>query len=235
MVSLTIGLDAGALLRLAIAMRQNHVDMVARDHEAAGTGLRADLGRDRAHSGGQNRGQITRRIALHEARFLNRLAGIEGAAAHDRAGDLFDGIRPVALANEVRTGGRSRPQLPAQLVRLHHGALADIAIRDQHIDGRELRDRSRRRRPIAGSTREQRRKAAGGNRNPKDDKPRGFHTLHFPRMTQSARHGREGEFHHPKVNSWLMSGLQTELIFLDRRHGGGHQPSPSGRIQTVWG
>jgi hypothetical protein len=22
-----------------------------------------------------------------------------------------------------------------------------------------------------------------------------------------------GEFHHPKVNSWLTSGLQTELIF----------------------
>ena len=51
----------------------------------------------------------------------------------------------------------------------------------------------------------------GGDRNSKNDKSRGFHTLHFPQMTQSARHGREGEFHHPKVNSWLMTRMQIEL------------------------
>ena len=43
----------------------------------------------------------------------------------------------------------------------------------------ELRNRRRRHR-FAGATREQRRKATGCNRNPQNDKPRGFHTLHFP-------------------------------------------------------
>jgi hypothetical protein len=61
-------------------------------------------------------------------------------------------------------------------------AESDIVFRDEDVDGIDLGcgDRCRRRRFLTGSSGEQRCDATGGNRYHKNDKTRGFHTLHFP-------------------------------------------------------
>ena len=49
--------DAGKLFRRLVAARQQNVDMVIREDEAAGAGIGCHIHRNRAHAVGQHRGQ----------------------------------------------------------------------------------------------------------------------------------------------------------------------------------
>jgi hypothetical protein len=149
--------------------------MIARHHEAAGAGFGVDFGRDRAHPGRQNRGEITCGIHLDQARFLDRLAAREGSA-HHIAGQLFDGVGTVVLADGARARGGGRPHLPAHFLGLQRGACAQILARDQDVDGLKLDDGFRRRsRLVPGTAGQQSGETAGCHRNSQHHKTRGFH------------------------------------------------------------
>src|SRR6201984_2874347 len=96
----------------------------------------------------------------------------------DCAGELLDGVRAIALANEAFAGGRSRPALPLQVFRLHRLAEIDVVFRDQHLDGRQLGDRRWRRRFVAvGAAGEIGRDATGAESDGQDDDACGVHQL----------------------------------------------------------
>ena len=93
-----------------------------------------------AHAGRQDRGHEAGAVGLDQLRLADRLAGDEGRA-RDRAGDLGCRVGTLVAADEVVAGGRRRPGLPLQVFRLDRLAEADVGLGDQHVDGRQLRDR----------------------------------------------------------------------------------------------
>ena len=86
-------LGAGGFFGVAIAARQDDVDAVVRQDEAAGAGFRRNLRRDRAHAGRQDRRHEARALGVDQLGFADRLAGDE-RRARDRAGQRFD-ARPA--------------------------------------------------------------------------------------------------------------------------------------------
>ena len=156
--------------------------MIIGQDESADAGLCRDLGRDRAHARRQNGRHVARALGLDQLGLADRLAGGE-RRARDRACELVDGVRPIVLADEGRSGGGGRPGLPAQVLRRDRRAEADIGIGDQNVDGFELRDRCRGRRGLIRAAGKQCGDAAGGEGDAKHDDTRGFHTLHFPLIT----------------------------------------------------
>ena len=87
-------------IRLLLAFRQNHVDAVVGQDEAACAGFRRDFGRNRPHAGRQDGGHEPRAVGFHQLLLADRFAGDERCAG-DRADDLLDGLGPVLLANEA--------------------------------------------------------------------------------------------------------------------------------------
>jgi hypothetical protein len=188
-----MNVDAGLLFRFAVAAAQDHVDPVVGQDEAAGAGFRGDLGRERPHAGGQDRGHEARSVGLDEFSLANRLAGHHGGA-RDRAGQLLDGVRSLGATQEQWAGGGRRPDLPLDVVGRHHMAHADIDLGDQDLDridlGNRLRGCGGRIRP----SRQQCGKSACRNRHAEHDETRGFHTLHFPRSRLRPNAAVDGDF-----------------------------------------
>src|SRR6185295_16035502 len=185
-----LGLSGAGLFGFAVAARENHVDAVVRQDEAAGAGLRGDFGRDRAHALVEHGGHVARAVRLDQLGLADRFARDE-RRARDGAGKLLDRVGLVAAAHEGGTGGRHRPDLPLHVLLRHRRAELDVVLRDQDVDGIDLGARLRRlggRSLLAATAREQRGKTTGGNGYDENDYTRGFHTLYFPR----SRCGRTG-------------------------------------------
>ena len=141
--------DVRALaVRVLVALGKKHVDAVVRQDEAAGAGFRRDFGGNGPEAGGQDRRHEAGSVGLHQLLLADRLAGDE-RRARDRAGDLLDGVGLAGAADEAAAGGRGRPGLPLQVVRLDRLAEADVRFGDENIDGLQLRDRLGRRRLVA--------------------------------------------------------------------------------------
>src|SRR6266540_7196048 len=91
--------DAGGLLGLLVEARQDDVDMIVRQDEAAGPGLRRDFGRDRALALRQDRRHVARARRLDQLGLADRLAGGE-RLARDRSAELVHRVRTLVLADE---------------------------------------------------------------------------------------------------------------------------------------
>ena len=220
-----VDFDAGGLLGFAVAARQDHVDTVVRQDEAAGAGLGRDFGRDRAHAGRQDRRHEAGAVGLDQLGFADRLAGGERRRARSsrRAASMASGrsflrmkFGPAAAAGQV----------------CQCRSLAGHALPSRCRSWRSARRRCRAGRPAparpararSGTPGQQRGDAAGGEGNDENNDTRGFHTLHFPHdaATDSRRHfdtmpppntwSAHSGFQQAKVNSWLMSRIQIELM-----------------------
>ena len=160
------------------APRQDHVDAVVRQDEAAGAGFRRNFGRDRAHAGRQDRRhEACGAVGLDQLGFADRFARGERRAG-DRAGELLDRVRPRFPGDVGVAGGGLGPGLPGEIVRRDGSAHADIALGDQHVDGRKLLDDRRRRRLgflLVVAADEERGRTACGKRDTKHQNTRGFH------------------------------------------------------------
>ena len=86
----------------------------------------------------------------------------------------------LAAADEVAAGGRRRPGLPLQIVRLDRLAEADVGFRDQNVDGLAAARPAGRRGRFVGPAGEICGNAAGAESDGQDDNACGIHTLHFP-------------------------------------------------------
>ena len=172
-------LTTSAPLRVGVllALGKNHVDPVVRQDEAAGAGLRRNLGGDGAHAGGQDRRHEAGSVGLDQLLLADRFAGDEGRA-RDRAGDLRGGLGAFAAANEAVAGRRRRPCLPLQIVGLQRLAEADVGLRDENVDRRHLGDRFGRTRFVVGPAREIGGNAAGTKSDDQDHNTGGIHTLY---------------------------------------------------------
>jgi len=126
-------------------------------------------------------GHIARAVRLDELCFADRLARHKGGS-RDRPRQLLDRVGLFRSAHEGGACRLGRPVLPQEVLRRNRLAEIDVAPRDQDVDGVHLDglERCGRRRLVATTSGEQRRNAAGGNRNHENNKTRGFHTLHFP-------------------------------------------------------
>src|ERR1035441_8935894 len=91
---------AGAFIGVAFAACQNDVDMIVRQDESAGAGLRRNLRGDGAHAGRQDRGHEAGAFGIHELGLADRFAADEWIA-RDGPGQRFDGVRPIGLADEI--------------------------------------------------------------------------------------------------------------------------------------
>ena len=169
-----VNLHAGALFRRPIAAREDDVDVVVGQDESAGSGLGRNFERDREHARGQDGCHIAATRAFDQLGFADGLAGGK-RRARDRARELLDGVRPLALANERRSGSGRRPHLPAQVLRAHRVAQADIGAGDQDVGRFDLRHRRRGRR--IRSSGKQCGNAAGNDGDKEHNDTRGFHTL----------------------------------------------------------
>src|ERR1035437_8735236 len=99
---------AGAFIGVAFSACQNDVDMIVRQDESAGAGLRRNLRGDGAHAGRQDRGHEAGAFGIHELGLADRLAADEWIA-RDGPGQRFDGVRPIGLADEISSCCVSRP------------------------------------------------------------------------------------------------------------------------------
>jgi hypothetical protein len=106
--------------------------------------------------------------------FADRFARDE-RRARDGTGDLLDGVGLAGAADEVVAGGRGRPGLPLQIVRLDRAAKADIRFGDENIDGLHLRDRLGRRRSVVRPAGEICGYAAGADGDGQDHNSCGIH------------------------------------------------------------
>ena len=174
----------GARLIRLFVMRQQHVDVVVGQNEAAGRRVRRDVHRHGADPGRQHRGEVAAALADDDLVLANGLA-LRDRHAHDRADELRDGVGPIALFDEARVGRGGGPTLPADVAIADRLAGVEIGFRDQHVDGRERRRRRRRRLRLGRSTAagEVRSYAAGAESDPEDDETRGFHYAYFPNAT----------------------------------------------------
>ena len=186
---------------MLLAAGEDHVDPVVRQDEAAGAGFRRDFGRHRARAARQDRGHEAGAGALDQLLLADRLARDDGVA-RDRAGDLGHRVRAVGLLDEAVAGGRRRPGLPHHVLGLDGLAEADVGLGDQHVHGRQLRDRfGGSGLAFVGSAGEPGGDAPGAERNTKDDDTCGFHTLllfrastqHWPRRYAAEPGGRRRE------------------------------------------
>src|SRR6185503_15541599 len=98
--------------------------------------------------------------------------------ARDRAGEFLDSVCLAGAADEI-AGGRLRPGLPLQIIRLDRLAETDFRFRDQDVDRWKLRNR-RRRGLFAGSAGEICCKATSAEGDAQDNNTCPIHTLHFP-------------------------------------------------------
>ena len=89
--------SSGTASGFALAPREDDVDTVVRQDEAAGAVLRRNFGRERAHAGWQHRGHEARAIGFDQLGFADRLADDE-RRARDRSGELVEGLGPVVFA-----------------------------------------------------------------------------------------------------------------------------------------
>src|SRR5262249_43802786 len=132
------GVGGGAgLLGILVDARQDDVDVIVRQDEAAGAGFRRDVGRDRALALGQDRGHVARALRPDQPGLTDRLAGRE-RLARDRSGELIDGLRALIPADEEGADRGRRPGLPAQIGCLHGVAEADVVAGNQNVGGLDI-------------------------------------------------------------------------------------------------
>ena len=110
-----VSLLFAAFFGIAVAARSHDdVDPVIRQNEAAGAGFRRNLRGNCAHAGRKDRGHEAGALGVDQFGFTDRFARNEGRA-HDHAGEIFDGLRPIGLADEIAAGGARRPSLPEDI------------------------------------------------------------------------------------------------------------------------
>ncbi len=205
-------LDAGRLFRRFVAPRQQDVDAVVRQDEAAGAGLRRNVDRGRAHALRQHRGHEARALGHHDLGLADRIAG-QHRDPHDRADEVVDGVRPVGLFDEARIGGVRRPGLPADILAAitWPRSRSDLATSTSTVSS-------------GGAT------GAGGGgggalppaakyaamppaatATPRTTRRAAFITLHFPRDATAEAAVITG-FQQLNVKAWLMRRIQIALI-----------------------
>ena len=74
------------------------------------------------------------------------------SSTRDRAGDFRDGVGLAGAVDQTAAGGRCRPYLPLQILRLDHLAEPDVGLCDQDLHRRQLRHRFGRARFFIGPT-----------------------------------------------------------------------------------
>src|SRR5262249_40340791 len=154
--------------------REYDVDVIVWKNEAGSAGVGRDVDRDRPLALGQDRGHVAGALGLDQPRLADWLAFGEGLA-RDRSGELIDGVRIVAPADELRARGFGRPRLPAQVLARHRAAEPDVAAGDEDVNRLDLRDRRKRRPPFIRSPSQKSGNAAGSHGDDQNNDTRGFH------------------------------------------------------------